>query len=96
MNANLYLQGVVYTLQALKRDERLAWVVGAARYQGALGHPLFFDHRLFPELAALHGDKAAWRLLDRHPQSIASVDLDWPAPANINTVEDYDALIRGG
>ena len=66
----------------------------AASYSGVLGHPLIFDRRLFPELAALHGDKAAWKLLDTYPDRIARIELDRPAPRNINTLVDYEALGR--
>ncbi|MEO7001646.1 MAG: NTP transferase domain-containing protein [Ktedonobacterales bacterium] len=68
----------------------------AASYQGVLGHPLIFDRRLFPELAALHGDKAAWKLLDTYPDRIACVELNRPAPVNINTLADYAALVGKG
>ncbi len=82
-------------LAAAWRASDGAQAIVVARYQGVLGHPLIFDRRLFPELATLHGDKAAWKLLDRHPQSVSYVELDWPAPTNINTIEDYTALTKG-
>lgn len=65
-----------------------------ASYQGVDGHPLIFDRSLFAELADLHGDKAAWKLLDRHPAAIQRVEMGRAAPANINTVEEYVRLIE--
>ena len=64
-----------------------------ASYQGVLGQPLIFDRSLFTELADLHGDKAAWKLLDRHPDSVRRVEMGRSAPANINTPEDYARLV---
>jgi molybdenum cofactor cytidylyltransferase len=66
----------------------------AASYQGALGHPLVFSRRLFPELAALHGDKAAWKLIDRHAAAVRAVELGHPLPADVDTLADYAALAR--
>ncbi|HEX9412821.1 MAG TPA: nucleotidyltransferase family protein [Ktedonobacterales bacterium] len=66
----------------------------AARYQGAPGHPLIFSRRLFPELAELHGDKAAWKLLDQHPGLVRLVELGRPLPPDIDTPADYTAVAR--
>jgi len=67
-----------------------------ASYQGVDGHPLIFDRSLFGELAALHGDKAAWKLLDRHPDAIHRVEMGCAAPVNINTLEDYARMMGDG
>ena len=64
----------------------------AASYQGVLGHPLVFGRRLFRELAALHGDKAAWKLLDRYADRVRAADLERPLPADVDTLADYAAL----
>jgi len=64
----------------------------AASYQGVPGHPLLFDRQFFPDLAALHGDKAAWKLLDQHPEWVCSVEMGRPLPSNVNTWTDYQAL----
>lgn len=66
-----------------------------AHYQGVPGHPLIFGRRLFPDLAALHGDKAAWKLFDRHPDLVRGVELHRPLPPSVNTTADYDALVFG-
>lgn len=77
-----------------------AWRAGAgpvvlASYQGRRGHPLLFDRVLFPQLQALHGDKAAWRLVDAHPDWVHEVPFDRPYPRGVNTWEDYQALLAG-
>jgi molybdenum cofactor cytidylyltransferase len=66
----------------------------AADYRGRLGHPLVFAHTLFGELAALHGDKAAWKLLDGHAARVGAVAVDRPYPMDVNTPEDYATLRR--
>jgi molybdenum cofactor cytidylyltransferase len=64
----------------------------AADYRGRLGHPLVFARTLFSELASLHGDKAAWKLLDRHAVRVGTVAVDRPYPMDVNTPEDYATL----
>jgi molybdenum cofactor cytidylyltransferase len=66
----------------------------AADYQGTLGHPLVFGRRLFPELAALHGDKAAWKLVDRAGDTLRRVPMGCPLPADVDTPTDAAALAR--
>jgi len=63
-----------------------------ASYEGIPGHPLLFDRSLFPDLAALHGDKAAWKLVDQHPDWVCAVELDRPLPGDVDTLTDYQAL----
>jgi len=64
-------------------------------YRGAAGHPFAFSADAFPALRALHGDKAVWKLLDRHPERIRSVPIDRPLPRDVDTWEDY-AAVSGG
>jgi len=63
-----------------------------ASYQGAPGHPLLFDRQLFPDLAALHGDKAAWKLVDQHPEWVQAIEIGRPLPKDVDTWADYTAL----
>ena len=66
-------------------------IVGAA-YRDRPGHPLVFARALFPQLEALQGDKAAWKIVDAHPDWIRLVPIDRPAPGDVNTWEAYQAL----
>lgn len=68
--------------------------VALVRYRGELGHPLLFGRELFGELAALWGDKAAWKLVDRLLGSALVVDVDAPYPRDIDTWADYQALFE--
>jgi molybdenum cofactor cytidylyltransferase len=65
----------------------------ACRYGDGRGHPLLFDRSLFGELAELHGDKAVWKLLDRHAGDVLDVPVDGPIPPDVDTWEDYRLLL---
>jgi molybdenum cofactor cytidylyltransferase len=66
--------------------------IAACGYADGRGHPLAFSRDLFGELGALHGDKGVWRLLDRH--GAVDVPVDGPIPRDVDTWEDYEAVIR--
>jgi molybdenum cofactor cytidylyltransferase len=62
-------------------------------YQGRKGHPMIFSKELFPLLEDLHGDKAVWKLVDQHPEWVSEVQIDRPYPRDVNTWEDYQAIL---
>lgn len=64
-----------------------------ASYHGRLGHPMLFARALFESLAALRGDKAAWKLVDAHLDRVHPVVVDRPSPLDVNTWEEYEALL---
>jgi molybdenum cofactor cytidylyltransferase len=68
--------------------------IAACAYADGRGHPLAFSRRLFPELESLHGDKAVWKLLDRHAGEAADVPVDAPIPRDIDTWDDYAQIAR--
>ena len=61
-------------------------------YQGRKGHPMIFARPLFDELEALHGDKAAWKLVDANASALLEVQLAVPFPQDINTREDFERI----
>ena len=65
-----------------------------ASYRGWDGHPLVFAQALFALLAALRGDKAAWKIVDTHRDWVCPVPVDRPHPRDINTWEEYQALLH--
>lgn len=67
--------------------------IAACSYSDGRGHPLAFSRSLFPELESLHGDKAVWKLLDRHEAVAADVQVDGPVPPDVDTLQDYQALL---
>jgi molybdenum cofactor cytidylyltransferase len=81
--------GSVEALLAGRGDAPLA----ACRYDDGLGHPLAFDRGVFPDLAGLHGDKGVWRLLDRRAGEVAEVPVAGRIPLDVDTEEDYAAVL---
>lgn len=65
-----------------------------ASYRGREGHPLVFARALFDRLSGLRGDKAAWKIVDAHRDSIRPVPIDRPPPGDVNTWPQYQALLR--
>jgi molybdenum cofactor cytidylyltransferase len=65
--------------------------LAACRYEDGRGHPLAFARSTFDDLAALHGDKGVWRLMDRGP--VAEVAVPGRIPRDVDTPEDYEAVL---
>jgi molybdenum cofactor cytidylyltransferase len=51
---------------------------------------MVFSKSMFDQLAALHGDKAAWKLVDANRSSTQEVHFDMAVPEDINTVSDFE------
>jgi molybdenum cofactor cytidylyltransferase len=62
-------------------------------YDDGRGHPFAFARPVFGELAALHGDKAVWKLLERRPGDVAAVPVPGPVPLDVDTWDDYEAVL---
>jgi molybdenum cofactor cytidylyltransferase len=82
----------VRALLAGRGDAPLA----ACRYADGRGHPLAFARPVFAELAALHGDKGVWKLLDRRAGEVVDVPVDGPIPRDVDTWDDYHAVLAEG
>ncbi len=67
--------------------------LAACAYEDGRGHPLAFARSTFAELAALHGDKGVWKLLDRHAGQVVDVPVAGPIPRDVDTDEDYRGLL---
>jgi molybdenum cofactor cytidylyltransferase len=67
--------------------------LAACAYADGRGHPLAFARSMFGELSALHGDKGVWKLLDRHAAAVVDVPIDGPVPLDVDTWEDYEAVL---
>jgi len=67
----------------------------APGYSDGMGNPVLFDRRVFSELKALGGDVGA-RAIIRKYQAVGDlllVPVDDPAPPDVDTEEDYTALV---
>lgn len=80
---------VVAALLAGRDDAPLA----VCAYDDGRGHPLAFAREMFGELSSLHGDKGVWRLLDRFADVVADVSVEGPIPRDVDTWEDYEAVL---
>jgi molybdenum cofactor cytidylyltransferase len=65
--------------------------LAVCRYHDGRGHPIAFARSTFADLADLHGDKGVWRLLDR--RDVAEVRIVGPVPLDVDTDEDYAAVL---
>lgn len=66
--------------------------IALASYQGRKGHPMLFARPLFDKLVGLHGDKAAWKLVDANPDVVRVISFDRAFPEDINTLEDFQRI----
>jgi molybdenum cofactor cytidylyltransferase len=79
----------VAALLAGRGDAPLA----VCRYEDGKGHPIAFARSVFPDLADLHGDKGVWRLLDQRSAEVSEVPVAGPIPTDVDTLEDYRAVL---
>ena len=66
--------------------------IALCSYQGRLGHPMIFARSMFSQLVELHGDKAAWKLVEMNAALIHEVQFNFPYPDDINTPADFERL----
>jgi molybdenum cofactor cytidylyltransferase len=62
-------------------------------YSGTRGHPVLFDASVFPELEAVVGDQGGREVIGRDPGRVAMVHLPFAMPGDVDTIEDFRALI---
>jgi molybdenum cofactor cytidylyltransferase len=67
--------------------------LAVCRYDDGRGHPFAFARSVFADLAALHGDKGVWKLLDRAGDAVAEVQVPGCTPPGVDTWEDYEAAL---
>jgi molybdenum cofactor cytidylyltransferase len=67
--------------------------LAVCRYDDGRGHPFAFGRATFGELARLHGDKGVWKLLDRRGADVVEVPVPGDTPLDVDTWEDYRAVL---
>jgi len=85
--------GVTAAIVQAVIDNRGEAQLAACSYDSGRGHPLAFARAMFDELAALHGEKGVWKLLDRHAEAVVDVPVPGPIQRDVNTDDDYRALL---
>ena len=79
----------VRALVAGRGDAALA----VCRYDDGRGRRRTGGRAVFGDLMALHGDKAVWKLLDRAGDDVVEVAVPGPVPLDVDTWEDYQAVL---
>jgi molybdenum cofactor cytidylyltransferase len=87
--------GVTAATVAALLAGRGAAPLAVCRYDDGRGHPIAFARSTFAALADLHGDKGVWRLLDQRADDVTEVPIDGPIPLDVDTEEDYAAVLAG-
>jgi len=75
--------------EAWRRTEAL---IALCSYKGRKGHPMIFSRAMFDQLRDLHGDKAAWKLVDANADLVQELHFDLPFPEDINTAADFERI----
>ena len=70
--------------------------IALCSYRGRKGHPMIFARQMFDQLIGLHGDKAAWKLVDANPELVQEIQFDLSLPQDINTWDDFERLKPAG
>jgi molybdenum cofactor cytidylyltransferase len=78
--------------RAAEEWRRRESLIALCSYNGRKGHPMIFAQSMFEQLAALHGDKAAWKLVDANAALVQEVQFNLPFPDDINTAEDFERI----
>ena len=71
-------------------------LISLCSYNGRKGHPMIFAQPMFEQLAGLHGDKAAWKLVDANAALVQEIQFNLPFPDDINTAEDFERITAAG
>ncbi|GAA2646647.1 nucleotidyltransferase family protein [Paractinoplanes durhamensis] len=69
--------------------------VAVCSYADGLGHPFLFRRAVYSRLAALHGDKAVWKLLHSGEFAVTPVPCAGAIPIDVDTRDDYARLLAG-
>ncbi len=73
----------------IERFESTGALIVQPAYEGRPGNPVLFARSLFPELASIGGDEGARSLVRRRRRDVVLVPLNYPAPLDIDTEDDY-------
>jgi molybdenum cofactor cytidylyltransferase len=69
------------------------WAV-VTQYDDGVGHPLVFAAEALPELRAVHGDKALWKLLESSPERVGAARVAQSLPRDVDSWDDYEAVLQ--
>jgi molybdenum cofactor cytidylyltransferase len=65
------------------------------QYRDRSSHPFLLSRAALAEAATVEGSKVLWRFLGYDESGrVIKIVIDRPAPTDVNTPEDYEALVR--
>ncbi len=64
-------------------------------YDGVDGHPILIARPLFAELQSVSGDRGARDVIRSHSDAVLQVPVSGTLPRDVDTEEDYAALLAG-
>jgi len=67
--------------------------LAVCRYDDGIGHPFAFHRSVLPTLAALHGDKGVWKLLEQRASDVCEVRVPGRIPLDVDTEADYELVL---
>jgi molybdenum cofactor cytidylyltransferase len=85
--------GVTADIVAALRAGRGHAPLAVCRYDDGRGHPIAFARSTFAQLAGLHGDRGVWRLLEHRADDVTEVAIAGRVPLDVDTQEDYEAVL---
>ena len=62
-------------------------------YEGIQGHPVLISRALFQDLQLVRGDRGAREVIRAHANAVHQVPVVGPRPSDVDTDEDYAALV---
>jgi len=68
--------------------------LAVCRYDDGWGHPFWFTRSVFDDLAALHGDKAVWKIIESGRYPVAEARIRGSVPIDVDTWSDYELLLE--
>lgn len=80
------------TPKAIRAVAEALGPIARATYGGVPSHPVAFDRALWPELAAVEGDRGAREVLIAHAREVVAVEMGGDPPGDVDTDEDYRRL----
>jgi len=82
-------------IEAFELSRQAGKRIVAPLYGGQRGNPVLFDASLFAELLEVTGDEGGRSLLKRHPDEVATVDIeDTKASYDVDTWEAYQQVLQ--
>jgi molybdenum cofactor cytidylyltransferase len=85
------IERIVTAVRVVSERDPKSQIV-APRFRGVLGNPVVFAISLVPRLLAVTGDRGARSIVESNTSQVQYVDFDFPAPLDVDTVADLEAL----